>query len=304
MSMLFGAGMCVIELVRSSYDEDLSMRRLRRFRAGPLSNVQSKEKDRTSPQPSAKESTLTLRTDLTSPIRMQPKSGRYNPCMGKTVALKLSLPRLALILLIGIGSWSSLGFLPYPGDDDGTRPPKWESIQLQVKPLQQKKITSCGEAAITMAYNHAYPDTPLAELDVIDFAMEYGYYVDDRRPYTSPDGMIAIANHYASTVSSGTVSTPEQGLALLFDKLHNNQPVIIDIWTYLNIPYSDAHFVLVTGISKHPEIQGAYIIHYNNPLTARNESARWEGREGIWNAWQNNGDPGGSGWWMTISAEE
>ena len=217
---------------------------------------------------------------------------------------KFPFYKTAMLTLMCIGALLSVGFLPYPGDEDAPREPRQEPIRLQVKPLQQRKITSCGEAAITMAYNYALPDTSIDELDVIAFAMEYGYYVDNRRPYTSPASMIAIANHYTSNVNSGTVTTPEQGLALLFNKLHNNEPVIIDIWTYLDVPYSDAHFVVVTGISKHPNIQGAYIIHYNNPLTARSESARWEGRDGIWTAWQNNGDPGGSGWWMTIHAAE
>jgi hypothetical protein len=224
--------------------------------------------------------------------------------MGTTMKIERRQYRMALLTLLCVSTFLSIGFLPYPGDGDSPRTPKPGPIHLQVQPLQQKKITSCGEAAITMAYNYAFPDSSLNELDVIAFAMEYGYYVDDRRPYTSPAGMFAIAKHYAEDVHTGTVTTPEEALALLFEKLHYNQPVIIDIWTYLNIPYSDAHFVVVTGISQHPDIQGAYIIHYNNPLTARSESARWEGTDGIWNAWQNNGDPGGAGWWMTIPVME
>lgn len=37
------------------------------------------------------------------------------------------------------------------------------------------------------------------------------------------------------------------------------------------------------------------------PLTGTRESATWSGAEGIWNAWQNNGDPGGPGWWLSIT---
>jgi hypothetical protein len=222
--------------------------------------------------------------------------------MGTAMKIKRRQYRSTLLALLCISTFLSVGFLPYPGDDDSPRAPQLGPIHLQVKPLQQKKITSCGEAAITMSYNYAYPDTPLAELDIVAFAMDNGYYTDDRRPFTSPANMILIAKHYTENIRTGAVGTAEEGLALLFDKLHSNQPVIIDIWTYLDIPYSDAHFVVVTGISKHPVISGAYIIHYNNPLTARNESARWEGRDGIWEAWQKNGDPEGSGWWMTIQA--
>ena len=214
--------------------------------------------------------------------------------------------KLTMFALVCISSLLSVGLVPYPDDGEGRwrEPPQTGPIQLQVEPLQQKKITSCGEAAITMAYNYANSDKPLKELDVIAFAMEFGYYVDDRRPYTSPANMIAIANRYTRDVNSGNVTTPEQGLALLFEKLHDKEPVIIDIWTYLSVPYSDAHFVVVTGISGHPKKDSVFIIHYNDPLTARNESARWDGKGGIWEAWQNNGDPGGSGWWMTISAIE
>ena len=212
--------------------------------------------------------------------------------------------RLMILTLLCIGSLLSVGLIPYPDDEDLPREPQPGPIQLQVKPLQQKKITSCGEAAITMAYNYAHPDDPLRELDVIAFAMDNGYYVDDRRPYTSPANMLIIVKYYTDGVSTGRVTTQEEGLALLFQNLQNNTPVIIDSLTYLVQPYSDAHFVVVKGISKHPKKDGVYIIHYNDPLTARNESARWDGQGGIWEAWLNNRDPGGSGWWMTIRATE
>jgi len=222
--------------------------------------------------------------------------------MGTT--MKNPLHQLALLTLLCLASFWTLGLVPFPDDEDAPHTPPPGPVQLQIKPLQQKKITSCGEAAITMAYNYAYPDSPLNELDIVNFAMENGYYTDDRRPYTSPANMIVIAKHYTENVSAGMVPTPEEGLALLFERLSKNEPVIIDIWTYLDVPYSDAHFVVVTGISMHSKNQGIYIIHYNNPLTARSESARWDGRNGIWEAWQNNGDPGGSGWWMAIHATE
>jgi len=218
------------------------------------------------------------------------------------IRMKFPVHKVAwLILIIGMSSLVSLASVPLPDDEDAPPMPPPGPVQLKVKPLQQKKITSCGEAAITMAYNYAFPNSPLNELDIVAFAMDNGYYTDDRRPYTSPANMLVIANHYAEDVHSGVVTTPEDGLTLLFERLSKNEPVIIDIWTYLDVPYSDAHFVVVTGISAHPENQGLYIVHYNNPLTARTESARWGE---IWTAWQNNGDPGGSGWWMTIHASK
>jgi hypothetical protein len=223
----------------------------------------------------------------------------YNWFMG--TIRKIPLHKMTTLTLVCVSSLLSLASVPSPDHEDAPHTSSPGPIQLQVKPLQQKKITSCGEAAITMAYNYAYPDSPLNELDIVAFAMDKGYYIDNRRPYTSPANMIVIANHYAEDVRSGAVTTPEEGLMLLFERLSKNEPVIIDIWTYLDIPYSDAHFVVVTGISAHPKNQGMYIIHYNNPLTARAESARWDE---IWTAWKNNGDPGGSGWWMTIQATE
>ena len=50
-----------------------------------------------------------------------------------------------------------------------------------------------------------------------------------------------------------------------------------------------------------PKHAGGVVIYYNDPLTAHNESAPWSDAGGIWNAWQNNGDPDGAGWWLVIS---
>jgi hypothetical protein len=41
-------------------------------------------------------------------------------------------------------------------------------------------------------------------------------------------------------------------------------------------------------------------IYYNDPLLNENRSSYWLGNEGVRNAWKNNRDPGGSGWWMVI----
>ena len=206
---------------------------------------------------------------------------------------------LAIFALFCISSLLYSGFEPLP-EDYMIRQLQQEPLNLQIEPIQQKKITSCGEAAITMAYNYANPEEPVKELDVVAFATQKGYYTDDRQPFTSPADMVKIAKYYADDVTDGRVATQERGLALLIQKLRNNEPVIIDVLTRLDDPYSGAHFVLVTGMSTDPDHEGVVIIHYNNPLTARNESARWDGKGGVWNAWQNNDDPGGSGWWMVI----
>jgi len=174
------------------------------------------------------------------------------------------------------------------------------ALQLQVEPLQQKQTTSCGEAAITMTYNYIYPDAPIDELNVIRYATDNGYYTAHQPPFTSPANMLKIAEHYSEGVGSGNVTIPQQGLNLLIQKLQANEPVIIDVLTRLNDPESGAHFIVVTGISLDATNGNVVMIHYNNPLTGRSESARWDGEDGLWNAWQRNGDPGGAGWWMTI----
>jgi hypothetical protein len=77
--------------------------------------------------------------------------------------------------------------------------------------------------------------------------------------------------------------------------------VIIDVLSDFRDPESEAHLVVVTGISTDPGREDALVIHYNDPLTGKNELSDWSGEVGLWNAWQNNRDPGGSGWWLAIS---
>lgn len=175
-----------------------------------------------------------------------------------------------------------------------------QALMLPVKPLQQMQVTSCGEAAITMAYTYAYPQEPLQESEVLAYATDMGYFTADRPPFTSPANMVKIAKHYTDEISTGRVFTQDQALKLLVQKLQKDEPVIIDVRTRLDDPTAGAHFVVVTGISIDSATTNTILIHYNDPLTGRSESASWAGEDGIWNAWQNNDDPGGSGWWMTI----
>jgi len=76
--------------------------------------------------------------------------------------------------------------------------------------------------------------------------------------------------------------------------------VIIDVLSSFKDAESEAHFVVLTGISVDPARNNAVIIHYNDPLTGTAESADWDGSQGVWNAWRTNGDPGGAGWWLVI----
>ena len=122
----------------------------------------------------------------------------------------------------------------------------------------------------------------------------------DTPPFTSPASTVKIAEYYADGISSGTVTRPDQGLDLLLEKLRDGEPVVIDVLSDFSDPESEAHFILVTGISVEPD-RGVMVIHYNDPLTGTKKSAGWAGSQGVWNAWQNNGDPGGAGWWMVMS---
>lgn len=175
-----------------------------------------------------------------------------------------------------------------------------EPLDLPVPVLRQSLSSSCGEAVIAMTYNYAYPDTPISEREVIEYAAANGYYTADLYPYTSPANMVRIARHYTDKVSTGRVLSSGQGLALLVDKLERGEPVIIDVLSNFRDPESEAHFVVVTGLSVDQNRANAVVIHYNDPLTGTKQSADWAGSEGVWNAWRTNGDPGGAGWWLVI----
>lgn len=176
-----------------------------------------------------------------------------------------------------------------------------EPIHLPVLVLQQSRGTSCGEAVITMTYNYAYPNTPLTEQEVIEYATANGFFTEAIPPFTSPANMVKIAEYYADDVSTGTVLTANQGLSLLQQRLRNGDPVIIDVLSDFTDPESEAHFVVVTGISIDSNRNNAVVIHYNDPLTGTQKADDWEGEQGVWNAWRTNGDPGGAGWWLVIS---
>lgn len=179
-----------------------------------------------------------------------------------------------------------------------------DPIFLQVPVLQQSRGTSCGEAVIAMTYNYGYPNTPISEQQVIEYAAANGYFTEDLPPFTSPANMVKIAEYYADDVYTGTVMTASQGLALLRQKLRNGEPVIIDVLSDFRDPDSEAHFVVVTGLSIDAARNNAVVIHYNDPLTGTQKVDDWDGSEGVWNAWRTNGDPGGPGWWLVISPLE
>lgn len=173
-------------------------------------------------------------------------------------------------------------------------------LETDIPPIRQSLGTSCGEAVIVMAYNYKHPEAPLSEPAVIEYAVAQGYFTEGLPPFTSPGNMRRIAGHYAPGYSSGNVATAALGLELLAQSLQQDEPVIIDVLTLLNDPQSDAHFVLVTGLSVDPNRGGAILVTYNDPFTGQTLTADWDGEAGIWRAWLHNGDPGGSGWWLVI----
>jgi len=172
------------------------------------------------------------------------------------------------------------------------------SVLLPISPIQQRTSTSCGEAVIVMAHNYAHPDSLLDEASVIQYAAAQSYYTADLEPFTSPANMVRIVQHYGNDYSTGNVINSDQRLALLLMNLENGNPVILDVLTYFNDPSTSAHFVLVTGIALGPG--DAITVFYNDPFTGRAEASPWAGDGGLWNAWQNNGDPGGAGWFLVI----
>lgn len=213
---------------------------------------------------------------------------------------RFSRSHLTVVVLIAIAGLLLAGFTQIRGRYSLSQLQQ-EPLDLPVPVLRQSRSTSCGEAVIVMTYNYAYPATPIGEEEVIEYAAAHGYFTEDLSPFTSPANMVKIANHYADSVSSGRVFSSSQGLALLVQHLRRGDPVIIDVLSNFRDPQSEAHFVVVTGVSVDPNRNNAVVIHYNDPLTGTKDSGDWEGSEGVWNAWLTNGDPGGAGWWMVIS---
>ncbi len=211
--------------------------------------------------------------------------------------------RSAIINLLCIGAYLSSGFTPMADGGYWERKLQQEGkMNLPVTTILQSKYTSCGEAVIVMAYNYAYPEAQVSEQEVIEYAAAEGYFTERKYPFTSPENMVKIAEGYADTVSTGAVEDADEALALLIQKLTSGDPVIIDVLTRLYDPDSGAHFVVITGIAidKNPNKTKIY---FNDPLTGTNRWGYWLGSEGIWNAWQNNNDPGGAGWWMMIASQ-
>src|SRR6266487_123663 len=229
---------------------------------------------------------------------------RKNVEMLKIVeAKKTFLGSLKVLGLICIFSLMYAGFAQVEGGYSISQI-QHDPLNLSVPVMRQSKSTSCGEAVIAMTYNYAYPNPPITEQEVIDYATAHGYYTEDLAPFTSPLNMVKIAENYVDDVSTGTAISSGQGLAVLIQNLRNGEPIIIDVLSNFNDPQSEAHFIVITGISVDQNRDSTIIIHYNDPLTGTKELSNWASSKGVWNAWQNNGDPGGAGWWMVIPPQK
>lgn len=210
--------------------------------------------------------------------------------------------RVKLIALLSLGTLIFAGFTQVTARNSIARL-QTEPILLDVPTLKQATGTSCGEAVIAMTYNYAYPENAISEAQATEYAIANAYYTPESFPYTSPANMVKIAEYYAGDVEHGNVRRENQGLALLISKLRLGEPVTIDVLSNFNDPNSEAHFIVVTGISVDTQRGNAVVIHYNDPLSGTKKSSDWSGGQGVWNAWQNNGDPGGAGWWMVTSPD-
>src|SRR5688572_4647671 len=145
----------------------------------------------------------------------------------KTIIVSETSLRIFSLICIG-GFFLYAGFSRLMGQTSVSRLQQ-EPLNLQVDIIQQSKGTSCGEAVIAMVYNYAYPQTPINEQQVIEYAAGHGYYTEDFPPFTSPANMVKIAQYYADDISAGRVSNSGQGLAVLVRKLRNSEPVVIDV---------------------------------------------------------------------------
>src|SRR5258707_14134759 len=91
-----------------------------------------------------------------------------------------SIRILAVIIMASVNSLLNSGFTSVPVENYLIYQLERGSLNLHVKSIQQKKITSCGEAAITMAYNYAYSQSPLEELDPFAFSRKNRFAIDYR----------------------------------------------------------------------------------------------------------------------------
>ena len=108
--------------------------------------------------------------------------------------IKLSPASLRIFSLICIGGLFVYAIFAQMTGQNSISRLQQDPVSLQVDVTQQSRGTSCGEAVIAMVYNNAYPQTPIGEQEVIEYAAAHGYYTEDFPPFTSPANMVKIAD--------------------------------------------------------------------------------------------------------------
>lgn len=187
--------------------------------------------------------------------------------------------------------------------------PDFEENLTGVPLYPQPTGETCGETAFVMAWNYTHPNKALDIREVISLATNKGWYVpsDPTGVYTSPGHMKDMANYYAEQngipgPEVGQMAASQPALIFLLSEMMLGHPVIVDVTTIITDVNSDAHFVVVTGVSL---TDGT--IDYNDPFgyitpdkhQANQEHVQWAT---FWNSWSNNGDNNGegNGWYMVV----
>lgn len=145
--------------------------------------------------------------------------------------------------------------------------------------------------------------------EIVNYAIEEGYYDPDAWPYTYPADLVRLAEDYApGQVHSGQFEgggEEQSARDFLWQQLSTGNAVLVDVRVgYDTDQPRDSHFALVVGINA----DGVFM---NDPYGDDGTAAQ-AGRFVPWDdfntAWSNNPDPIDSEhrddrvdrWWMTV----
>jgi RHS repeat-associated protein len=168
-------------------------------------------------------------------------------------------------------------------------------ITHRVPVVAQPTGDTCGEASFVMIWNYTHPNNPLNVDSVITIAQGNGWYTPRIKPFTSPQGLTALASYYATFYQvtepkSGQVSMTNEGLMKeqLTNLVNPGTPVLVDVNTIMGELSSTTHFVVITAIQDD-------VVYYNDPFgieeeghSAKTATSSWKA---FWNSWLNNSDP-------------
>jgi uncharacterized protein YvpB len=201
---------------------------------------------------------------------------------------------------------------------------------LQNVPMvNQENFTSCGEAAVAMAWNYKHPGHSLDIGTVEKAGLTLGVYFPalSAKPTgylgTSPSGMEAIGSSVAARYETNAPTTGNiemdngsafarlEGKGLLYSQLSAGNPIIIEVSDNTGNPsrtFNNSHYVIITGMDF-----DTGSVTYNDPLVNLSMSGKYSGYgrssdwSQVWYSWFNNKDvnPGegghpGRGWYMIV----